>query len=89
MSSVNDSPPMPLENSEAYTGNQLVAVAITFIVLEIIFVMLRIFARFLSKANAGLDDIMIIPALISCLAIDAICLGRYYSASRTVASIQN
>lgn len=64
----------PIHNSElsqsyidAYNGDRLKGTAIALIVLETVFVALRQWSRHLQKAPFGWDDILIIPAYLSCL----------------------
>ncbi|MCJ1284086.1 hypothetical protein MMC26_003417 [Xylographa opegraphella] len=52
-----------------FIGNQTVAVATTFIILEVFFVLSRFVSRHVCKTATGLDDIFILPALLFCLAI--------------------
>ncbi|EDO04437.1 hypothetical protein SS1G_06920 [Sclerotinia sclerotiorum 1980 UF-70] len=47
-----------------YIGYQMQSTVIAFMVLSIIFVSLRIFARYVSGSRAGIDDILIIPAIV-------------------------
>ena len=60
---------------DEYIGYRLTAVAITFIVLNITFVTLRFTARRLGKVPFGIDDIFIVPALLTVLLLcaDAFC----------------
>ena len=51
-----------------YCGNQLVGVAITFIVLELFFVGARFFAKTKVVAGLGADDYALLPALPCALA---------------------
>lgn len=74
MSSSSGSQSLPPQYLEAYIGHELVAVAAMFIVLDIICVTLRIFARHLSKARPGPDDYLVVPSLIFCVAVCAICI---------------
>ena len=54
---------------DEYIGNRLINTAIAFIVLDTIFVALRCWSRYLQKAPVGWDDLLIIPAYISCLSL--------------------
>ena len=76
MSSSSGSQSLPPQYLEAYIGHELVAVAVMFIVLDIICVTLRISARHLSKARLGLDDYLIIPSLMICVGVCAICISK-------------
>lgn len=58
----------------------LVAVAITFIVLDTIFIVLRFISRTLiQKASVGLDDLLIVPAYAMNVGLCAIAIGMYSS----------
>lgn len=63
-----------------YHGLKLVVLAAFFIPLEIIFVLLRTWSRTLSDAKMGLDDILIWPSLVLCLAINIIGFGMKWKA---------
>jgi hypothetical protein len=58
-----------------YKGGQLIATSVIFIVLDIIFFGLRLYARKIKEAPADLDDWFLWPALIVNLAVclEAIC----------------
>ncbi|KAF7860817.1 hypothetical protein EAF04_008335 [Stromatinia cepivora] len=47
-----------------YIGYQMQSTVIAFMVLSIVFVSLRFFARYVSGSRAGIDDILIIPAIV-------------------------
>lgn len=53
-----------------------VAVAVVFIVLEVVFIALRFFARKIGKIAWGWDDSLMIAATISCLAVIGYSLGE-------------
>lgn len=53
-----------------YIGYQLKAVAISFTVLEIIFVGLRYVAQRLNRRPFGIDDWLILPALVLCIGLN-------------------
>ena len=76
MSSFRGSQSLSPQYLEAYIGHELVAVAVMFIVLDIICVALRITARYLSKTSIGLDDYLVVPALIFCVALCAVSMGE-------------
>jgi hypothetical protein len=57
----------PLDSE--YTGNGLVAAAIVFIILEGVLVTMRFMSRSIAGTPWGLDDTLMIPALIFCWAI--------------------
>lgn len=60
----------------ADTGGRVIAVASTFIVLEIGVVALRFAARIIYRLKWGVDDYLIIPALIFCIGICIIAIGE-------------
>ncbi len=59
-----------------YNGQSYVAVAVAFIVLEVICVVLRFWARKIGKIAWGLDDSLIIAAAVLCLALIGCSLGE-------------
>lgn len=59
-----------------FNGQSYVAVAVAFIVLEVICVALRFWARKIGKISWGLDDSLIIAAAILCLALIGCSLGE-------------
>ena len=59
-----------------YTGHKLIAVAIAFIPLEIIFVGARYYARSMHKTTLGVDDILVAPALLMCITLDILGIGQ-------------
>lgn len=61
---------------EEYNGQGYIAVAVLFIVLEVICVVLRFWARKIVKIAWGLDDGLIIAAAILCLAVIGCSLGE-------------
>ena len=61
----------------AYTGYQVIAVAITFGILEITLVVLRFIARRINKSSRGWDDFLIIPGLIANLAQCALAISQW------------
>ena len=69
------SPNYPPGYLDEYIGYRLTGVAIAFIVLNITFVTLRFVARRLGKVPMGIDDILIMPSLLTVLLLcaDAFC----------------
>lgn len=59
-----------------YKGGQLIATSIVFIVLNIVFFVLRLYARKVRGVAADLDDWFLWPALVINLAVclEAICM---------------
>ncbi|MCJ1250588.1 hypothetical protein MMC30_007816 [Trapelia coarctata] len=72
MSAPTNSTGVPQGNPNDYIGGQLLATCIVFIVLDILFVCLRICSRRLADTKLGWDDYLIPPALIMNLAISII-----------------
>lgn len=72
----NASMSYPPEYLEQYDGDSLRGIAILLIVLEIICVTLRVYARRLGNVAWGMDDALIIPGTVFCLTFCACCLGR-------------
>lgn len=71
-----DAPSFPPGYVEASIGGTTLAVAIAFIVLEITIVALRFIVRYLSKVRTGLDDALIIPALVFCVGVCVLAIGK-------------
>ena len=67
---------LPPGYAEEYSGDTLRNTAIAFIVLEITFVILRYISRALGKVSRGIDDYLMIPALVTCLGFDAFSIGE-------------
>jgi hypothetical protein len=61
---------------EQYCGDTFLRVGIAVIPVEIIFVALRYYARYLSKTPWRLDDLLILPSLIVNMAVSACCIGE-------------
>ncbi len=55
-----------------FTGNRCINTAAAFIVLEVLVVMMRFHVKNLTQAPLGLDDYLLIPALVSNLALCAL-----------------
>ena len=67
---------LPPGYNDEYKGNQLVGVAVTFIILDILFVGARFFAKTRVVAGLGADDYVLLPALpcaLSCCILSIIC----------------
>lgn len=71
-------PPSHLNPSYAreYNGDTLRDVAITFTVLEIVFVSLRYLSFYISRKPAGIDDWLIAPGLLLCIGNNISSLGK-------------
>jgi len=61
--------------SDAYSGNILQGVAIAFIILGVFFVGLRYVSRYIKGLSLGLDDFLILPALIFNITLCGISIG--------------
>ena len=70
-------PRLPSAYLHENTGSKLVAVATAIIPLEIAFVGLRYYSRFMHKTAIGLDDILVAPALLFCLALNVSGIGQF------------
>lgn len=68
----NVATPYPVEE---YNGDSLRAIAILFIVLTTVCVAIRFYARRVGNVKWGLDDSLIIPGTIFCLALCTCALG--------------
>lgn len=73
----NAMPTFPPGYAEESLGPRVVAVAIAFIVLEIVVVTLRFATRIVYKTQWGLDDYLIPPALLFALGMCIIPIGAY------------
>ena len=62
-------------NNSVDGGNQMVTVSITFIILNTVFVILRCYARSLTKATYGWDDYLIFASLIFNIASCVLTIG--------------
>ena len=59
-----------------YRGANLLCVAIVFIPIEILFVSLRYYSRYLIKTPTGIDDILALPSLIACLNVNVLAISK-------------
>jgi hypothetical protein len=64
---------MEQSNRIAYCGDQLIGVSITIAILQTIIVGARFYTRYWQKLAAGLDDYLMVPALVSLLVR---CIGK-------------
>ena len=63
---------------EQYHGDRLLAVSISFIFLEFVFVALRFYTRRTTESSKwGWDDIILLPALIMNLGMCSLGIGPY------------
>lgn len=74
---MNDTSELSQSYINAYIGDRLKGTAIALIVLETVFVMLRQWSRHLQMAPFGWDDILIIPAYLSCLGMCIVGIRKY------------
>lgn len=63
--------------SAVYSGNKLTIFTICFIPVQIVCVALRYFARHLTQASWGVDDVLVSISLISQLCMAGISIGQY------------
>lgn len=68
--------PYTPEYLHTYNGDSLYAVAILFIVLVTVCVTLRFYARRMGNVTWGLDDSLVIPGTVFCLALCTGALGN-------------
>ena len=63
---------------QQYSGNRLLAVSIVFIILDILFVALRLYTRrTANNSKWGWDDNFLVPALIMNLGMCSLGIGAY------------
>lgn len=68
---------------QEYSGNRCINTAAAFIVLEVLVAMMRFYAKSLTEASLGLDDYLLILALISNLAVCALgIVGKIFGSSQ-------
>ena len=68
----------PPEYVREYDGDSLRNISYLFIFLIVIVTLLRFYAKTLSKARFGLDDVLIVAAAVTCIAICSLALwGRW------------
>jgi hypothetical protein len=68
--------PSAISNQE-YCGNNLVTISIVFIILNSVFVILRFYARFITKTAYGWDDYLIIAGFISNVSLCVVSISTY------------
>jgi hypothetical protein len=68
--------PSAISNQE-YSGNKLVTISIVFIILNCVFVLLRFYARSITRATYGWDDYLIIAGFISNIGLCVVSIGTY------------
>ena len=64
----------PSGDRAEHDTNGVVPVAVIFTILEVTCVALRFWARKIGKVSFGVDDSLMVPSLILCLAVNALCL---------------
>ncbi|KAN0072015.1 hypothetical protein V8E54_009744, partial [Elaphomyces granulatus] len=70
--------PSAIGNHEDYCGNKLVTISIVFIILNCVFVILRFYARSITKNAYGWDDYLIIASFISNISLCAVSITLVY-----------
>lgn len=79
MDSNSTLPPLssfPQSYVSEYNGDRLRNIAIAFTVLEVAFVTLRFLSKAIGGTPYGIDDWLMAPALILCMALNAASFGR-------------
>ena len=61
---------------QEHRGYVLVGVAIAFICLETVSVFLRFLSHRLGNIPTGIDDLLIIPALLLCIGVNTVAIGE-------------
>lgn len=69
--------PFPPEYVAETRGPRVIAVACLFIFLDVGIVTLRFATRYVYKTKSGIDDFLIIPALVFAVGICAIAIGKF------------
>ena len=82
--SANATANLPLSYVHEDRGYVAVGTCVAFTVIEIVFVFLRFLSRWLGKVPMGIDDVLIIPALIICIATNAVGIGTFALMSGSV-----
>lgn len=70
-----------------YAGTKLIVIASIFIPLEVLFVALRTYSRALNHTEMGLDDILIWPSLLVCLALCIESIGMWLASQNLVVAL--
>ena len=74
---MSNSASFPPGYAQEDNSHSLYAVAIVFIILEILFFSLRTYGRYLTNAKIGVDDVLMIPALLTVIGAAALCIGTH------------
>jgi len=75
-------PALPLVTPEylkEYRGDTLLAICVTFIIFETVFVVLRCYARYLTTSSFGWDDAIIPAAWLANIGLAILCISSYYN----------
>lgn len=67
----------PLGYLNEYCGGQLIGNAVSFIVLELVFAGVRFWAHKRQRRNWGVDDWLMVPALLANLCVCITGIGKY------------
>ena len=65
-------------SGEEYSGNKLVAISILFVILSTVIIILRCFARSLTRAVYGWDDYLVFAGFISNTALSVVSIRTNY-----------
>jgi hypothetical protein len=68
--------PSTIDNQE-YCGNKLVTISIVFMIFNTIIVILRCYARSLTKAAYGLDDYLVFASFVSNIGLCVVSIRTY------------
>ena len=77
---------MSTQQSDDHIGNKLTTLAICFIVIEAVLVALRFLARHITKTSWGLDDFLILPALLCCWGVCIHSIGKVKDSATSMPS---
>jgi hypothetical protein len=73
----NESSVEPSIDNQEYCGNKLVTVSIVFMIFNTIIVILRCYARSLTKATYGLDDYLVFASFVSNIGLCVVSIRTY------------
>ena len=79
-------PPLSQEYIDEYNGQPLWDASIALIPIQIFFVSLRFYSRYLHKTRLGVDDYLVFVSLVLNISINVICLCKHALNTSTFAS---
>lgn len=68
----------PQSYRDEFIGYRLTNTAIAFIILETVFVFLRIWSRKFSRAPFGWEDVLVFSGLVFCIGLSVACICKYF-----------